>query len=81
MADDDGGLAREQGRRLGARAIGLAVAVLALVAFIVQNTGDIRVEWLVFDVTLPLWLLLLITAVLGAVVANLGGWLARRRRD
>jgi uncharacterized integral membrane protein len=81
VADDDGGLGREQGRRLGARAIGLGVAVLALVAFIVQNTGDIRVEWLMFDVTLPLWLLLLITAVLGAVVANLGGWLARRRRD
>jgi ABC-type branched-subunit amino acid transport system permease subunit len=31
------------------------------------------------ELTMPLWLALVIAAILGAVIANLGGWLVRRR--
>jgi uncharacterized integral membrane protein len=68
-------------RRFGFGALALVVVAIALIAFVVQNTDEQQVDWLFLDATLPLWLLLLITAVLGAVLANLGGWLWRRRRD
>lgn len=81
MGDEDDDKGREQRRdaRVSAGLVGLVLAALALLAFVIQNTDDQKVSWLVFDATLPLWLLLAITAVLGAVIANLGGWVLRRR--
>jgi uncharacterized integral membrane protein len=61
------------------RLIVLVVAALALLAFVVQNTNDVRFNWLMIEVTMPLWLALVIAAVLGAIVANLAGWALRRR--
>jgi uncharacterized integral membrane protein len=57
----------------------LVAAVVALLAFVVQNTEDVRFNWLMIELTMPLWLALVIAAILGAVIANLGGWLVRRR--
>jgi uncharacterized integral membrane protein len=61
------------------RLIVLVVAALALLAFVVQNTEDVRFNWLMIEVTMPLWLALVIAAVLGAIIANLAGWALRRR--
>jgi uncharacterized integral membrane protein len=60
--------------------VGLVLAALALLAFVVQNTEDATFNWLMIEMTMPLWLALVIAAVLGAVIANLGGWMVRRSR-
>lgn len=74
MADDT----RKSGMGTGAIVV-LVAAVVALLAFVVQNTEDVRFNWLMVELTMPLWLALVIAAILGAVIANLGGWLVRRR--
>lgn len=57
------------------------VLLAALVAFVVDNSSDVRVGWVVGDAEAPLAFVLLITAVAGAGV----GWLLmhrpRRHRD
>lgn len=75
MARGDG----KNGSKLNAGVIGLVLAVAALLAFVVQNTEDATFNWLMIEITMPLWLALVIAAVLGAVIANLGGWMLRRR--
>ena len=67
--------------RLNLGVIGLAAAAIALLAFVVQNTEDATFNWLFIEITMPLWLALVIAAVLGAVIANLGGWMMRRRKS
>ena len=77
MAGGDG----TNGSKLNAGVIGLVLAAAALLAFVVQNTEDATFNWLMIEITMPLWLALVIAAVLGAVIANLGGWMLRRRSD
>lgn len=55
----------------------LAAAVLLL---IFQNTDDATIEWLVFEWTAQLWIVRLVTAVVGIVAAELVGRAIRRRR-
>lgn len=59
-----------------------AVLVLgiALGAFILQNTQDTTIEWLAWDGTQPLWLVLLITSAISLVLARVGGAVVRRMR-
>jgi uncharacterized integral membrane protein len=73
MADD------QRKGPISAGAVALVLLVLALLAFVVQNTEDVQFNWLMIELTMPLWLALVITAVLGALIANLGGWMLRRR--
>ncbi len=61
--------------------IGAAAIAVALIAFIGQNRSDVQVNWLFLDGTWPLWLLIVIAAVLGAVLSEVLGWLIRRRRS
>ncbi|MEZ5243782.1 MAG: LapA family protein [Acidimicrobiales bacterium] len=63
-----------------ATVIGAAVIAVALIAFIGQNRADTEVSWLFLDGTWPLWLVIVIAAVLGAVLSEVLGWLIRRRR-
>ena len=65
--------------KLNAGVIGLGLAAAALLALEGQNTEDGTDNWLMIEITMPLWLALVIAAVLGAVIANLGGWMLRRR--
>lgn len=60
--------------------IGAAVVAVALIAFIGQNRDDTEVNWLFLDGTWPLWLVIVVAAVLGAVLSEVLGWLIRRRR-
>ena len=38
------------------------------------------VQWLVFDGSAPLWIVILAAAAAGVVLSELGGWLLRRRK-
>ena len=62
---------------------GLVAAVLlvvALIFFVVQNGDDVAFEWLVFDMTGPLWVVIVVASVGGAVLNEVFGLLRRRRR-
>lgn len=77
-ADDDlqGG---SPDRRVNASLVVAGVLGAGLTLFVVQNTSSTTVEWLVFEFRQPLWLVLLITAAVSLVLAELVG-VARRRR-
>lgn len=58
-----------------------ALAAIALIVFIAQNTHEAEVNFLGWDWDLPLFLLLLITIVLSVVCTEIVSWyLGRRRR-
>jgi uncharacterized integral membrane protein len=59
------------------RLIGIIVLVVAVGAFIVQNTQSVDLSWLVFSFSAPLWIMLLIVGVVGVAI----GWLLRRSRS
>lgn len=60
--------------------VAAALLVAALVFFVVQNGDDVAFEWLVFDMTGPLWVVILVAAVAGAVLNEVFGFVRRRRR-
>ena len=57
----------------------VAIAAL-LVLFMLQNTDDVHVELLWWDLTWPLWLIVLLSAALGAFVWLGLGVIRRHRR-
>jgi uncharacterized integral membrane protein len=75
--------ARSQSRAgLGGGAITSLVGAGLLVIFIIQNTGDIRLHFLVWHFSWPLWWYTIITAVFGALVwIGLGVMRRHRRRQ
>jgi len=92
MADDmagdqqAGGSSAEQRREspksavLGLRPIAAAVMLVALAAFVVQNGDSTAVKWLWFDGSAPLFAVIVVSALAGAVLSELAGWMLRRRR-
>lgn len=70
----------EPGARLSAGAILSLGAAALLLAFMLQNTQDARVHFLFWRVTLPLWFVILGSALVGAVVWLGFGVLRHRRR-
>jgi uncharacterized integral membrane protein len=81
MADDarnppESRTPQDLGRTL--RLIAAAVLVLITVGLVLDNRRDVRIGWVLGDVTTPLAFALILTFLLGLVV----GWLgAHRRRD
>ena len=67
-------------RRFGAGAIASLGGVAVLAIFMAQNTTDVTVEFLVWDFTWPVWLLTLVSALVGALVWFGLGVLRRHRR-
>ncbi|MCY3910519.1 MAG: lipopolysaccharide assembly protein LapA domain-containing protein [bacterium] len=69
-------------RQINARMVLGALAAVALIVFIAQNTKETRVNFLGWDWDLPLFLLLLITIVLSVVCTEIVSWyMGRRRRN
>jgi uncharacterized integral membrane protein len=65
------------GRRTNWRGWALLVLVVLLIVFVVQNSQEVRIDFLFFtSVTTPLILALVFSALLGALI----GWLAPRVR-
>lgn len=56
------------------------MAVAVLLIFIFQNTGTVRLNFLVFHFTWPLWLYTIVVAVFGAALWIGLGVLRRHRR-
>jgi uncharacterized integral membrane protein len=65
---------------LSGGAIASLVGVGALLIFILQNTDDVRLDFLFFHFTWPLWLLVIVSALLGALVWFGLGVMRRHRR-
>jgi uncharacterized integral membrane protein len=55
-------------RKLSGGAIASLGGVAVLLIFIVQNTEDVRFDFLFLDFTWPLWLYTIVTALFGALV-------------
>ena len=74
------GQAADERRRLGGGAIAAIGGAAVLVIFMLQNTQKVRVEFLFWDFTWPLWLVIIVSALFGAVVWLGLGVLRRHRR-
>ena len=69
------------GSRLHGGLIVAVIVVVALVVFVFQNTDETKVEWLVFESDgTPVWLVIVVSAVAGALLSEVAGWMIRRRR-
>jgi len=66
--------------RASGGAIATGSGVAALLVFILQNTGDVAVTFLFWSFTWPIWLLILVSAALGAAIWLSLGILRRHRR-
>jgi uncharacterized integral membrane protein len=77
---ENGSGGKSDRRGLGGGAIASLVGVGFLVTFMLQNTEDVRLDFLVWHFTWPLWLVVLLSAVLGAFVWFGLGVLRRHKR-
>jgi len=69
-----------QARGLGAGAIASLTGAGLLLIFMLQNTESVRLDFLFWGFTWPLWLLTLASALLGALVWFGMGVMRRHRR-
>ena len=79
MTDENGSVTEGLKRGRGGVVIG-AIVTAALIVFVAQNASDTEVTWLFFDGTGPLWIVIIVAAVAGAVLSEVVGFLWRRRR-
>ena len=70
----------DTGSKLTFGTLAAGSGLTALVLFIVQNTDDVTVSFLFWTFTWPAWLLVLVSATLGAVIWLGLGVLRRHRR-
>lgn len=71
---------KPDGRKLSGGVIASLIGVGVLVIFIVQNTEDVRFDFLFLTFTWPLWLYTVVTALFGALVWFGLGVIRRHRR-
>ena len=57
-----------EGRRISGGTIALLVGAVVLVVFIVQNTKKVRLDFLMFNFTWPLWLYTFVVAAFGGLL-------------
>jgi uncharacterized integral membrane protein len=53
------------------------VVLVAIVVFALVNTDEVSVDWIVDDANAPLWAVIAVSAVAGAII----GYVARPRRS
>jgi uncharacterized integral membrane protein len=70
---------QQAGRRLSGGAIASLTGLAVLLIFIIQNRQDVRIDFLFWSFTWPLWLYTIVTALFGAL-AWLGLGVIRRHR-
>jgi uncharacterized integral membrane protein len=68
------------GIQVSGAALASGAGIALLVTFMAQNTDDVRVDLLFWHITVSVWLLVLLSALLGAVVWFALGVLRRHRR-
>ena len=69
------------GRRWSGGTIALLVGAIVLVVFIVQNTKEVRLDFLMFNFTWPLWLYTFVVAAFGGLLWFGIEVVRRRSRD
>ena len=69
-----------KGVQVSGAALASGTGIAALVTFMAQNREDVRLDFLVWHFTLAVWLLVLLSALVGAVVWFGLGVLRRHRR-
>ena len=74
------GPAPRQPRKAGGGAIASCAGVGLLLVFVLQNSQQVSVDFLVWTFTWPLWLLTVVSALLGALVWFGVGVMRRHRR-
>ena len=67
-------------KALGGGAIASLVGLALLLVFVVQNTEDVKLDFLFWSFSWPLWLLTIVSAVLGALIWFGLGVMRRHRR-
>ena len=67
-------------RDWGPRLIIAGVALLAAVLFMVQNNNRVRTEFLFFNFRARLWVVIVVSVLLGALLGQAVGLLRRRSR-
>lgn len=70
----------DDGIRLGGGAIASIIGVGCLAVFMLQNRDETRINFLMVEFTWPLWLVILISALLGALIWFGLGVMRRRSR-
>lgn len=69
-----------EARRIGGGAIASLSGLGVLVVFVIQNTQDVRFQFLFLSFTWPLWLYTIVVALFGALVWLGLGMMRRHRR-
>jgi len=80
VSDEQPRNVRDANDRIGFGIIVTVIVIIILTIFVVQNSDRIEVEFLLFGVSMPLWLMAAIFLVLGAVLGWVWRW-ARGRRS
>ena len=73
MADD-----RDSGRTISPKMILVAILVVIVVILAIANSQDIKVDFVVTDITLPLFVVIVGSALIGLIV---GYFLGRREKN
>jgi len=63
------------------RLIVAGVALIVAVIFVVQNDNRVSTDFLFFSGTAPLWVVILLSILIGALLGQVVGVLARRRKQ
>jgi uncharacterized integral membrane protein len=77
MSSDHGNSPQTPESGLSPRAIAAIIAGILALIFIVENSHKTKIRFIVPQVNAPLWLALLITALLGAIAGVM--WQRRRK--
>jgi putative membrane protein len=62
------------------RTVAILVLALAVILFAVKNLKQVQVDWVVGSGSAPLIIVILISLLVGFVIAHLAGRLSRRKR-
>ncbi len=79
MSDDQPKNVRDMNDRIGIGLIVTVIVIIVLAIFVIQNSDRIEVEFLLFGVSMPLWLMAAFFLVLGAVLGWVWRWVRGRR--
>ena len=60
--------------------VAAVVVAAVLITFVVQNGNEVPVTWLFVEVNGPLWAVIIVAAVAGAVLSEIIGWVVGRSR-
>jgi uncharacterized integral membrane protein len=74
------GEVKQEGRRLGGGAIASLAGLAVLVIFVIQNRQNVRIDFLFWSFTWPLWFYTIVVALFGALVWFGLGVVRRHRR-